>query len=218
MMRIESRNIHAFSGLGADETAFDKLQLAPHSIIYHPWPAKMPHVRMEEFALEVAKTIREDSPILMGLSFGGIFAIEVAKHLVDAEIILISSVVKSSHLPRYMRIAGRLKLYALIPPILYITPTPLLIKAFGASTPALKRWLITIVTSSSVSFNRWAVKELLEWRNSDQPSQYFHIHGTVDHVLPIRKGMSVDLELNGGHLIILTHAKVISEVILQRIS
>lgn len=214
-MKREARNIHAFSGLGADETAFAKLVLSPHQLVYHPWPKEMPALSIMEYAEQVASTIKEEDPVLLGLSFGGIFAIEVAKHLQNAQVVLISSVSRRSEIPLYIRMAGRLKLYYLIPPILYITPNTFLLKAFGAKSPALQSWLVNIVKSSSVSFNKWAVRELLEWKNTVPPSQLLHIHGTQDHVLPLKKNMSVDTSLKGGHLIVLTHAKEISEVILK---
>lgn len=109
------KSIYIFSGLGADERVFQKLDLSNFEVIYIKWIIPHTNETIEEYASRLVCQITEKKPILIGLSFGGIMAIEVSKQIEIEKILLISSVKTRKEIPFYFRFAGKLRLNKLIP-------------------------------------------------------------------------------------------------------
>jgi len=62
-------------------------------------------------------------------------------------------------------------------------------------------------------FLRWAIDKIVNWTNTTQPRNVFHIHGTSDRILPI-KFVSCDIKIkDGGHLMILNKADQLSIIL-----
>ena len=78
------KNIYCISGLGADEKAFARLRVDGYQFIHLPWLMPEPNENIEQYATRMAALVTDEHPVLMGLSFGGIMSIEIAK-LVQAE-------------------------------------------------------------------------------------------------------------------------------------
>ena len=65
--------------------------------------------------MQLKNSVPEDDPILMGVSFGGMIAIEVAKCCQAATVIMISSAATRRQLPWWMKVSGWLGLNWLLP-------------------------------------------------------------------------------------------------------
>lgn len=76
-----NRAIYCISGMGADEKAFINLQVNGYELKFIPWIRPHKNERIEHYAERMAKYIKHDSPILLGLSFGGMVSIEIAKQM-----------------------------------------------------------------------------------------------------------------------------------------
>ncbi len=70
---------------------------------------------MAEYAKRLLPQITEEKPILMGVSFGGMIAIEIAKHISVEKVIQISSAQSSAAIPSYFKLMAKLKIQKLIP-------------------------------------------------------------------------------------------------------
>src|ERR1044071_3731439 len=99
------RAIYCISGLGADEKIFAKLQLEGYELKHIPWLIPERTETIDAYARRMAASIKEDDPILIGVSFGGMIAIEIARQRPVQKLILISSIKCVAELPRWMRIA-----------------------------------------------------------------------------------------------------------------
>ena len=210
--------IYLFSGLGVDHRAFARLDLHAYHCIDIPWILPLENEKMEDYAYRLVPYIKEPNPIFMGLSFGGMMAIEVAKHIAVSQIILISSVKSTQELPFYFRWAGKLQLDRFISAKWLATYHPWSAWFFGAHTDADKKLLAQIITETNLTFLKWAVKVILHWKNDWVPSYITHIHGSEDHILPIRFIHADKTVIHGGHLMILRQAAEISALLKQAIN
>ncbi len=70
---------------------------------------------IEQYAKRMSEKIHHENPVLIGLSFGGMMCIEIAKIINTDKIIIISSVKSFHEMPWWMRLAGKLKLYKIFP-------------------------------------------------------------------------------------------------------
>ncbi|HEY0434517.1 MAG TPA: hypothetical protein VGC95_11625, partial [Chitinophagaceae bacterium] len=71
------------SGLGADRRAFYRIQMPSSIQIVHlDWIDPLPKESLNDYALRFSKLIdRHEEFILVGLSFGGMLAVELGKFL-----------------------------------------------------------------------------------------------------------------------------------------
>lgn len=211
------KNIYILSGLGADERVFQKLDLGKHEVHFVQWIEPLEREDITAYATRLLEQINDPNPILMGLSFGGMMAIEISKLIPCEQIILLSSAKTRSEIPFYFRWIGALRLHKLVPVKLLKWPNRFSDWLFGAKTPLEKQLLKIILQETSPNYLRWSVNQVLNWKNTQIPEKLFHIHGTKDYILPIRF-VSCDVEIQGGrHFMILSKAQEIGRIIRERL-
>jgi hypothetical protein len=65
---------------------------------------------------------------------------------------------------------------------------------------------------------KWAVNQILNWKNEARPVNLFHIHGTEDRIFPHRR-TNADVKIkNGTHLMIHNRSEEISKILCERIN
>lgn len=207
------KSIFIFSGLGADERVFQKLDLSNFEVIYIKWIIPRADETIEEYASRLVCQITEKKPILIGLSFGGIMAIEVSKQIETEKILLISSVKTRKEIPFYFRFAGKLRLNKFIPAKILKNANFMTNWFFGTSSNFDKEILQQILRETDPIFLKWAIDRLLHWSHNQVMENIFHLHGTKDRILPSRYLKCDVLVEGGGHLMVLNKATQVSEIL-----
>ena len=206
------KRIYIFSGLGADERAFQNLDLTNFDPIYIRWLPVSNKENIIDYAKRLLPQIGTSQPILMGLSFGGLIAIEVAKLIATEKVILISSAKTGKEIPLYYRIAGSLQLQRVLPTRLLVNPSRLANWMFGITTSEDKKLLADILHDTDPHFLKWAITQIVEWSNKQQISNLVQIHGTADRILPFRKVRADIVIANGGHFMVVNRSQEISKI------
>lgn len=85
------QQIYCIPGLGADHRLFSKLKLEAELIPVEYITAESDDTA-QSYAAKLLTQIKEENPILMGVSLGGILAIEISKLIPVKKLILISTV------------------------------------------------------------------------------------------------------------------------------
>ncbi len=205
------KKIYCISGLGADERAFAKLHIKGYELVHLSWMLPLQRETIEQYAKRMSEHIEDDNPILMGLSFGGIMSIEIAKHVSAEKVILISSVKSSNEVPGWMKIVGKLRLNRLMPLRQYKILEPLQNYNLGATTLEEKEMAKYFRQNVSQKYLDWAIDKVLNWKNNWQPSSLYHIHGNADRLFPI-KNIKTDFVINkAGHLMIMNRSKEVNQ-------
>lgn len=212
-------NIYFISGLAADRSVFKHLQLTPFcSAIYLDWIEPEKAETLAAYALRLAEKIDTSKPFaLVGLSFGGMLATEIALRLKPVFLILISSIPRVQQLPHYFKLAAVLRLHKLVP-IRFIQQAALLKRFFTIETAADKTLLRAMIRKSDVYFIRWAMHAVLTWKNTLVPENLIHIHGTRDEVLPVRFTKPTHIIPKGGHLMVMTRPEEINKILQEVLS
>ena len=109
------KEIYIFSGLGADQRVFQKIDFSGFNPVFIKWKIPLENESTASYANRLTEQITNERPILIGLSFGGIMAVEVAKLIKAEKIILIASVKTKNDIPFYYRLAGLLRIHKIIP-------------------------------------------------------------------------------------------------------
>ena len=202
------------SGLGADKKAFYKLKLpACYEPVYLDWIPPLPAESMKDYASRLSSAINvTEKFILVGLSFGGMIATEIAKTKKPQKIILISSVAVSDELPWYFKLAGRLGLQKIVPATFYKKAT-LLNHFMGAGSREDKVMVMSFVQQTDPGFIRWSVDSILQWQQHERSDNIVHIHGSNDRLLPLRFTHADHIIHEGRHLMVLNKAEEINRVL-----
>ena len=213
--------VYFISGLGADSRVFHHIQLPQgFEAVFLDWIKPLANESLHSYALRLAENIDRNNPfILVGLSMGGMMASEIAKEHKPVLTILISSISCSGHLPGYYRRAGRLGLHRVIPVSLFKYGS-FIKRFFTAESKADKLLIMRIIRETDPAFIRWAFSAILQWNCENFDGEYIHIHGSRDEILPMRYTKPTHVISKGGHLMVLTQAKEINDIVaaaLQRI-
>lgn len=208
------QEVYCISGLGADDRIFQHLQLSGYALRHVRWIKPALDDTWESYARRLLDQIPDPQPILLGMSMGGMMAVELSKIVSARQVILISSAKSCKELPFYFRWLRILPVHRWIPYSWLIQIGlwlgPWLFGPSGAEEAAL---LKDIVRQTDKVFFRWAWTQISRWRNLEVPNQLFHIHGNRDHMLPIA-WIHPDLVVSGGtHLMILGRASEIGSAI-----
>src|SRR5262245_13331336 len=101
------KTIYCLSGLGADEHLFQKLTWPEADIHFLHWIKPNDQESIVGYAKRLGEQITDRDAVLVGVSFGGIMCLEIARQLSIKKVILISSVQGDHQLPGWMKRAGQ---------------------------------------------------------------------------------------------------------------
>ncbi|SFQ35272.1 alpha/beta hydrolase [Hymenobacter arizonensis] len=201
-------------GLGADERVFQFLRLEGEAHVLRWLPPQSLSEPLLHYAARLATAVPEDLACwLVGVSFGGILALEVAQLRPLARVVLISSFVGPGELPWVAGLARVTGVHRLLPPQLLPRLPRVAQWFFGVKKGSEYRLLQQILRDTDPAFTRWAIGQLVQWRGRPMAS-VTRIHGTADRLLPAGAAHSQYL-LPGGHLIIVSQAAEISSILNQ---
>ena len=207
------KSIFIFSGLGADERVFQRLDLSGHDVTFVQWINPVAAETIKDYAGRISKQITAKDPVLIGLSFGGMIAVEVANLMPVNRVILLSSAKSKKEIPFYFRLAGALQVHKLVPVSFMKKASALSYWLFGASSRFDRHLLKKILQETDEIFLKWAIDKIVRWSNEIIPKNMKHIHGTKDRVLPIRF-VQCDIKVTGGgHFMVLDKANEITEIL-----
>jgi len=160
---------------------------------YHDWPKWGGETTVREMAETIVERDHiEDGDQIIGTSLGGIVACEIGKLKKLDLVVLIASA------KRKEEIQGLLEL---LHPLAKLAPLQF-IKACAGKVPME---LAEMFSESDPDFIRAMVRAIFKWDGVGPDVPLFRIHGTRDHV--ISSPGTVDCLIEGGHLIVMTHAE-----------
>lgn len=212
-----TKELYIFSGLGADERVFQRLDFSGFSTTFIKWIVPKDKETIENYATRLLDQITKPKPTLIGLSFGGLMAVEVAKQIDTEKIILIASAKTKKEIPFYYCFGGQLGFYKILPTRLLKKSNFITNWFFGTTSTFDKQLLKQILIDTDPTFLKWAIDKVARWANQTQMTNIFHIHGTSDRILPLKFVTSNSIIKNGGHLMTLNKAEELNKVLRQQL-
>ncbi|MEM7371066.1 MAG: alpha/beta hydrolase [Bacteroidota bacterium] len=205
--------LYLIPGLGADARVFSYLDLGDQSHQVIQWEIPHKNEPLASYVDRLLPQIQRESAIdLIGVSFGGIIALEIAKRLPCRRLMLISSLLHSRELPLLTRLLGRITNRSWIPDSwirqsMNIGANYL----FGPLDSEERVLLKRILDDTDIAFVNWATSHILKWEGAEQKDWGTRLHGTKDRIIPISKVPTCVMIRGGGHMMIVSHAKEISD-------
>lgn len=213
--------VYCISGLGADERIFCKLQVPGSSFHFVRWVQPLAAETIETYASRLAGQIEHENPVLIGVSFGGMMAIELAKILPVNKVVILSSIKSSAELPRWMKLSGKYSLDRLLPskPLHSIRPLKALrpIQNYFLGTESEEEKAIANHFRDNVDpvYLRWSIHQVLNWQNEWRPEKLYHLHGSRDHIFPLKHVRPTHVIPDAGHFMVMNKCEEINGILTE---
>ena len=212
-IRMPKTHIYFVPGLAANNKIFEHIQLDNRKYECHFLEWEIPlskNESIEDYAQRMCNKITHKSPVLIGVSFGGIMVQEMSKIIPTKKIIIISSVKSNLEFPNRLKLAATTKAYKLFP-AKFIENLDSYIDYFlgdyqQKKIEAYKKYM----SVRNATYLHWAIHTVMHWKQIKPLANISHIHGNNDGVFPskhIRNFIKID---DGTHAMILTKGKRIS--------
>jgi len=204
-------DVFFLSGLGADKTVFQFLDYSSYQPVFVDWLPPHKGESLADYGIRLKEEFIPDDAVIVGLSFGGMLATEIAKRYPDIKSILISSAKTKNELPSIYRTGKYFPLHQWSPYALQKWFMMRIKWMFGINRIEAQKIYEDIIRNSNPAFNQWAIDAIRGWENTEAPSNVIHIHGTHDKILPY-KNVQCDYAIKkGGHLMVMEQANILSE-------
>ena len=200
-------------GLAASAQIFERIVL-PDTIfetVLLEWEIPLDNETLPQYAKRIADKITHPSPVLIGVSFGGILVQEMAQFITARKVIIISSVKTSLEFPLRMKVAKTTKAYKLIPTALFANIESLSKFSFGEKINQRLKLYEKFLRVRDKRYLDWAVEQVILWERTVADESVIHIHGDEDDVFPIKNIQNCIVVKGGTHVMILTKYKWLNE-------
>ena len=193
-------------GMSANPLIFKRIKFSDEKYEIHflKWAKPVLNESIENYSKRLLDFIKHKNPILIGVSFGGLIVQEISK-LIDVEkVIIISSIKSNRELPLYMKSAKFLKLYNYFPLKLFDDvfniSKSLKINKIYKKLDLIDKYL----SVRDENYLKWAIREILNWKQDKPLQEVIHIHGDSDLTFPISLIKDCIIVPAATHALILT--------------
>ena len=207
--------VYCIPGVGGGEKIFSRLRLKKAEVVPLKWLQPERGENLPSYAKRLAAQIDTSRPFwLLGVSFGGMVAIELSRFLSPGRIVLVSSVRNRAELPWYGKLLGKMGVHHLAAMPLARSLVPLSSSILGVETEEDYQLLKELVNTTDGPFLRWSIRQSWRWNPEyPPPANLVHIHGTADRIFPARF-VNPDIWIEGGgHFMIVSRADEIGALL-----
>lgn len=211
--------VYAVPGLATDEGIFSGIKLQNHQLIVLKWPPLKREYSMKEYAMCFLDQINTNEPfMILGLSFGGMIAVELGKILQPEKVILISSAKTRGGLSWPIRFFKFLPLHLIIPDKIFRGLSFRARLLLGFSSEYMKT-LAPMVKNMPENYFRYAIHYIVNWNNMEIPKNTILVHGNSDKLIWYNKKFADHTIQKGSHAMVITKAadvnKILNEILNQ---
>jgi thioesterase domain-containing protein len=198
-------HVYFMPGMAASASIFERIQLPLDIFEMHllHWFLPEPQETLENYAKRMAKMVRHENVILVGVSFGGILVQEMKPFVNPRKVIIISSVKSNKELPRRMKVAKATKAYKLIPTQLFENVDTLARFAFGNYAKQRFKLYERFLSVRDKVYLDWAIEQIINWSRVEADKEVIHIHGDADEIFPMQYIKNCIAVKGGTHIMIL---------------
>lgn len=206
--------MYLLPGQGGDERLFQNIAIENHEVRHIKLEVPEKNATLEEYAHALSTQIDTTQQFsLLGVSFGGMIAVEMAKFLKPETVIIISSAKSAEELPMRYQVARCLSLHKLMGGKFMKRSANLARILFEPDSKSEAKVFKAMIKDLDPTYLVRAIDCVFKWKNTGYPENIIHIHGEKDHTIPIRNVVNPIVVKNGSHMMVLTEGEKISSII-----
>ena len=196
-------------GMAASPRIFEYINLPEeYELVKLSWMTTLNGEPLADYAKRMCARIQHKSPVLLGVSFGGVLVQEMAKHLDCRKVIIVSSVKSNAEFSSFMKLAKTTAAHKLLPTQWIKSLESLALFVFGPSIQSKVAAYQKYLSERDPVYLDWSIDQIVRWSQDAPHPEVIHIHGDKDVVFPIK---NIDTSShfyrikNATHAMILTH-------------
>ncbi|MFT6165360.1 MAG: pimeloyl-ACP methyl ester carboxylesterase [Vicingaceae bacterium] len=210
--------IYCIPGLGLDHRLFRKLSISGVELKFLDYIEPLDDEPVAAYAKRMADKIEDEVFSILGMSLGGILAIEISRLKKTEHLFLISTVKNKSEVPSIFK-------YMDLLPTKNKTASKLAIEASVAFKPyydksdaAGNKLFEAMIHAASHKMLAWGVKSISNWTyNEELTCPFYHLHGTADLIFPLKNIDKAESVKGATHYMVYNNAEEVSKRIEARI-
>ena len=198
--------VYFMPGLAANPLIFEKIKLDDtlFDVHYLEWEIPEKDETLEHYARRMALNVKEENPVLIGVSFGGILVQEIAKCVSVRKLIIISSIKTSLEFPKRLKFIKTTRLYKLVPISLMLGFVKLVQLISGKKMKHKMQLYEKFLSVRNARYLKWAFEKILLWNCPEANEKVIHIHGSRDEIFPVKNIKNCIVVEGGTHVMIFT--------------
>jgi len=210
----KSETIYLIPGQGGDYRLFQNICIPDHEtkvlVLETPNKGELLPSYARRLSVQIDTT---ECFSLVGVSFGGMIAVEMAKFLDPEKVIIISSTKSTDEFPFSYKVVKNLRMYKLF-------NGKLLKKMANIARPIAEPdsredhdIFSAMINDLDPDYLKRAVECVFTWENTEYREDIIHLHGTDDRTIPLRNIVNPVVVKNGSHVMVLTEGDRIGALI-----
>ena len=209
------KNQFFISGLGADEKAFSKLGDFGTNKIFIEWLRNHDNESLHSYCQRLIDQYNiQQGDLLVGLSFGGLIAQQIAEIVGIDKVILISSFRTKDDLKMVFNKALAYRLHKLIPNAKSDLVANLVANFLNSGTSSSRSIIQEMVKSTDMILMNWSIEKIYQQDHELAPGiAKINLIGTKDRIVKRWHSESTHLIEGGSHFMVYEQAEAVSNII-----
>lgn len=211
----EMKALYLIPGQGSDYRIFKHFEFENYDTVHIKYTVPDKNVCMNEYARELSKQIDTSERFsIIGVSLGGMLAVEMSEFMDPEEVIIISSAKNRNELPFRYKFMKKIPLNKMFGGSFLNSVAPLAQIIVEPDSRFERKLCKSMLKGKDEFFMKHSVDMIINWDRTDNKSKIIHIHGNNDHTIPIKniKGNAVVIEA-GSHMMTLIKGPEICKLI-----
>jgi len=213
---MEYPHLYLLPGQGGDQRLFEQLDLSDfeYTIINYSDTIPEKGESLVEYASRIAVAIDTTrSFALLGVSFGGMLAVEISEQLSPEKIVLISSAKNRTELAGKFNFMRKVPFYKIIPGRLTIAMSHIGRPLFEPISRKNQSLFKSMIRAKDPRYLYRSIGMIVGWNRTQNAQTIYHIHGTKDHTIPLKKVKNPQVLEGASHFAVYFRANEITTLL-----
>lgn len=209
------KTLYLIPGQGSDYRIYKYFKFQDYDTVNIHYTVPEKNETMQSYAHKLAKQI--DTSLIysiIGVSLGGMLAVEMFEFLHPEKVIIISSAENRFELPFRYRFMKTVPLNKIFGGNFLRKTAPFAQQIVEPDSKNERAICKAMLKSKNKRFMKYSVNMIINWVRTSNNTEIIHIHGDNDHTIPLRNIKHPDYIVKGGsHMMTLTKGELIKSIV-----
>jgi pimeloyl-ACP methyl ester carboxylesterase len=211
----ERKTLYLIPGQGSDYRIYRYFKFEGLDTVHVHYSVPRYAESMNSYARRLSQQIDTcDRYSIVGVSLGGMLAVEMSEFMNPEETIIISSAKNRHELPFRYRFMNKIPLNDVFGGAFLNATAPYAQIVVEPDSRHERDTCLSMLKNKNELFMERSVDMIVNWERDSSSSDIFHIHGNADRTIPIENVKDIDVVIEGGsHMMALTKGRQIAAIV-----
>jgi len=213
--QTKPKKLYLIPGQGSDYRIYKYFNFENFDTVHIEYIIPDENETMKSYAKRLAEQIDTSKRFsIIGVSLGGMLAVEMSEFLNPEEVIIISSAKNRNELPFRYKFMRKVPLNNIFGGNFLRSVAPFAQLIVEPDSKKEREFCVSMLKGKNEIFMKRSVNMIINWEREKNNTNVIHIHGDNDHTIPIRNVNDVTFEVkNGSHMMTLTKGEQIKNIV-----